>query len=329
MQFNNPALPRSTKDYVRFAQYLLLGAGLVLLLVVLAQFGARALTVFPNEDYNNFFRASARLVLEGRSPYEIVKFFYPLYTVIWLFIPLLAGDWTRWIWVLAPIVFLHIILGRKAIILLPFYPLLVHLRFGQFDGWMLVPLMFLLRNTERWAPVSAALFLFKPQAAWALVAYRLGSWLRQRAWRNLALVLGVAIVLVLPAFLVRPGWVPEWLHAIASHPAEQCQNATLWGWSCFGGTWLPFSIAEALIALFLLWRAKDKASALQLVGLLLTPILYAYDYVLVAPTLKTQRECLILLTVSWLAVGIDLLAGGWGGAYSLIPLAALALRTRN
>ena len=62
-----------------------------------------------------------------------------------------------------------------------------------------------------------------------------------------------------------------------------------------------------------------------LFGLLVTPILYAYDYILVAPTIKTWRECALPLAVSWLAVGVDMWAGGWGGAYSLIPLTALAL----
>jgi hypothetical protein len=60
--------------------------------------------------------------------------------------------------------------------------------------------------------------------------------------------------------------------------------------------------------------------------MLFTPILYAYDYILVALTLRSTRECVLLLVVSWLAVGVDILAGGWGGAYSVIPLVALALR---
>jgi hypothetical protein len=318
-----------THSKLHMVSYAALGAALMLLLAVSVQYGPRALSAFPNEDYNNFFRASARLLVEGQSPYQLVKFFYPLYTVFWIFIPLLAGDWTRFIWVLAPIPFLFLATGRKAIVLVLSYPFLVHLRFGQFDGWLLLPLLFLLRDTERLAPLSAALFLLKPQTAWALVGYRLLAWTKQRSWRKLLLSLTVAAILVVPAFLIRPGWGGEWLDAVASHPAEQCQNATVWGWSCFGGLWLPFSLAEALLAVVLVGHSRDRASAVQLLGLLVTPILYAYDLVLVTPTLKTWGECILILAVSWLAVCIDLLAGGWGGAYSLIPLAALALRARK
>ncbi len=316
----------SFKNWITPTKYLLLLASGALLLIALAQLGPKALSTFPNEDYI-YFRESAQMLVSGLSPYARPKLFYPLYTVIWLFTPLLAGDWTRAIWVLGPILFLFLILGRKAVVLLPFYPLLVHLRFGQVDGWLILPLWFLLRNAETLAPLSAAAFLFKPQAAWALVVYRLMQWVRRRIWRNLALSLGLALLLILPAFWMRPDWLREWLASVAAHPSEACQNATIWGWSCFGSQWLGLSLVEGGFALALLWRARDQASSIQLFGMLITPILYAYDYILVAVTLKTWHESLLLLAVSWLAVVLDVAAGGWGGAYSLIPLTALALRS--
>ncbi len=313
------------KRWITLTKYLVLLASSALLLIALVELGPKASSAFPNEDYA-YFRESAQMLASGLSPYTRPRLFYPLYTVIWLFTPLLAGDWTRAVWVLAPVLFLFLALGRKAVVLLLFYPLLVHLRYGQVDGWLILPLWFLLRNTETLAPMSAAAFLFKPQAAWALVAYRLIQWAKQRAWRNLSLALGLALLLTLPSFWMRPDWLREWLTSVAAHPSEACQNATIWGWSCFGTQWLGLSILEGALAISLLWRARDRASSLQLFGMLVTPILYAYDYILVAVTLKTWRESLLLLAVSWLSVGIDVVAGGWGGAYSLIPLTALALR---
>ncbi len=314
------------KNILRLFEYALIAFGVVAILFLLATQFERILRAWPSEDYF-YFRESAQMLVNGISPYARPRLFYPLYTVTWLFVPLLAGDWTRWVWTLAPIIFLHIALGRKAILLLPFYPLLVHLRFGQVDGWLILPVMFLLRDTKTFAPISAALTLFKPQVVGALVLYRFARWVREQARRNFAIAAITAMVLIAPAFILRPDWVRDWLASIAAHPPEQNQNATIWGWLYFGTLGIPFALTEGVIAAFLVRRARDRASALHLFGLLVTPILYAYDYVLVAPTLKTWRECAWMLAISWLAVGIDILASGWGGAYSLIPLAALALRT--
>ncbi len=312
---------------LRLLEYALIVLGAVVIALLLVTQFARILRAWPSEDYF-YFRESAQMLVNGISPYSRPKLFYPLYTVIWLFVPLLAGDWTRWAWTFAPIVFLHIALGRKAILLLPFYPLLVHLRFGQVDGWLLLPVMFLLRDTKTFAPISAALTLFKPQVVWALVLYRFARWLREQAWRNFAIAAIAAFVIIAPAFILRVDWVRDWLVSVAAHPPEQDQNATIWGWLYFGAMGIPFALIEGLLAGFFVWRARDRASALYLFGLLVTPILYAYDYILVAPTLKTWRESALMLAVSWLAVGVDIWVGPWGGAYSLIPLAALGLRAK-
>lgn len=312
----------------RLIEYALLVLGVLVLLGLLASQFTRVMRAWPSEDYR-YFRSSAEMLLSGISPYSRPKLFYPLYTVFWLFLPLTLGDWTRWLWMLAPVAFLHLTLGRKAILLWPFYPLLVHLRFGQVDGWLILPLIAMLRNWKRAAPIGAALSLFKPQSAWSLLLYRLWQWVRARSWPELAVFAATAFILIAPSFILMPNWVPEWFASVRAHPPEQCQNATIWGWSCFGTPWLALALLEGLFALFLLRATDDQSGAIFLFGVLITPILYSYDYVLVATTVKSWRETALLTAISWLAVGIDVLAGGWGGAYSLIPLAALAMRSRS
>lgn len=262
------------KNILRLFEYALIAFGVVAIIFLLATQFERILRAWPSEDYF-YFRESAQMLVNDISPYARPKLFYPLYTVIWFFVPLLAGDWTRWAWTLAPILFLHIALGRKAVLLLPFYPLLVHLRFGQVDGWLILPVMFLLRDTKTFAPISAALTLLKPQIAWALALYRFAQWARQHLWRNFVLASISAVVLIAPAFILRPDRVRDWLASIAAHPPETNQNATIWGWLYFGTLGIPFALMEGAIAAYLVWCARDRASALHLFGLLVMPILYA------------------------------------------------------
>jgi hypothetical protein len=196
------------------------------------------------------------------------------------------------------------------------------------DGWLLLPIYALLQDSSRWAPLAAALTIIKPQTAYLLVAYRLIQWLRARAFKKIFIASLAGLVLVIPPFLFHPNWVPEWLASVRAHPPDACQNATIWGfWSCFGGIWLAASILYGVLAIFLCYKTRDRAAGLFLLGFLITPILYAYDFILITPTLKTWRECLVMVMVSWISVAIDIAVGGWGGAYSLIPLTALFLRT--
>lgn len=313
------------KSLYPILKFVLLGASVVVLLALFFMYGVRLTEILPTEDYF-YFRESAQMLWEGVSPYARPKLFYPLYTVVWLFTPLLVGEWYRWVWLFAPLAFLHLILGRKAILLWLFYPVFVSLRYGQVDGWLLLPIFALLQNS-RWAPLGAALTLIKPQTAFLLVAYRGIQWLRAREFQKIILAIVAALILVTPAFVLQPNWIPEWLASVRAHPTEECQNATIWGWTCFGSIWLVASLVYGALVLYLTWRVRDRATGLFLLGFLITPILYAYDFILVTPTLKNWRDCLVIVIVSWLAAGLDILVGGWGGAYSLIPLTALCLRT--
>lgn len=314
------------KSVYPVVKYILLGAAVLVLAALTFSYLARLGNLVPNEDYN-YFRESARMLWEGQSPYTRPKLFYPLYTVIWLFTPLLAGDWVRLIWVLAPLAFIPLILGRKGVVLWLFYPVLVSLRFGQVDGWLLLPIYALLQDSARWAPVSAALILIKPQTAFLLVLYRVVQWFRAHAYKKLLIAAIAALVLIAPAFLLQPNWVPAWLASVRAHPTEECQNATIWGWTCFGSLWVIVSLVYGALVGFLFFKTRDRAAGIFLVGFLITPILYAYDFILLTPTFKTWRECVLMVVVSWFAVLLDVSLGGWGGAYSLIPLTALFLRT--
>jgi hypothetical protein len=320
--------------------FLPLGVLLVLLVWLVFVYQGSLLKAWRNEDYF-YFQNSARAFLNDESPYAEWRLPYPLYTLLWLFIPLTLGDWTRWLWVFAPIIFLHLVLGRKAVVLWLFYPTLVHLRYGQVDGWLLVPIAWLLDGQNNLGSVGAALMLLKPQSAWALVAHRLIQWGRHFNWKPLAVCGSAAIILIVPAFLIRPSWVGEWLNAVMAYPwvdetltvdvshLQRCQNTTIWGWACFGSVGMILAILEGLLAGFLWWRSRFTPASTFLMGMVVSPFLFIYSQILIAPTLKTWRECIMLVLISWVAVAIDLAVGGWGGAYSIIPLMAMGILIRR
>ena len=263
--------------------------------------------------------------------------YYPRPTTLWVFVPLsILPNWFALFWTIVPLFFTLWLFKKPGVILWLYYPMLVQAATGQIDGWLLVPLLWLIENLPWFAGIGAALVLFKPQLSFAIVLFALIFWLSKKDVRNLSAFAATLCVLYLPAFITNPRWPLEMIDNMQVRANESIlptRGASLWAWAWHGGItlWLlPIAGITAIALVYYVFSVRGRRfQAVQLLGLLIMPVLYVSNFVTIIPLLKTPRQIVLLTVVSWIAVAIDTFAGGWGGAYALIPLAALYLLARD
>lgn len=111
------------------------------------------------------------------------------------------------------------------------------------------------------------------------------------------------------------------------------RNMTVWAFIDHGGLWfVPLVLLLAVLSFLAvpLLRAQDtRSDVLLALSLFFFPGLNPVSSMMVMPLAKTTTEILVLVVVSWMVAGLDILLGGFGGVYLLIVLAALALRARR
>jgi hypothetical protein len=259
--------------------------------------------------------------------------YYPLPAILWVFTPLsLLPDWFMFVWKLMPFLIVLILYRKSGVFLWLFYPLLIQASLGQIEGWLLLPLYWLLENRRWLGGIGAVLLLFKPHIAIFAILYRLVFWLIKRDWRNLSAFAATMTTLYVPAFFICPSWLMIMLGQSSKRMGESMlptRGATLWAWAWHGGItlWLlPIvAVAVAALATYVFVVRRKGAQTIQLVEALTMPVFYASSLVTVIPTLRTSRQFIILTIVSWIGLLLDTLAGGWGGVYVIIPIAALVL----
>lgn len=262
-----------------------------------------------------------------------IDHYYPLPTTFWVFAPLsLLPDPFKFVFALAPFLFVLKMFGRKGLVLWLYLPLLTQAQFGQLDGWLLFPLLWLVQDRPFWAPLGAVLLCVKPILAPFAIACALMLWLWHRRRNMLAQFGAMMLVFLLPAFVLDPFWIPHFIQALplrATHPYLQFRGVSVWTWWNYGGiTQLLFPFLIAMIGgltLYLVRRRENPIRLAELWNQFSFPYLYQSNLTLTLPLLSTPRELAILTASSWIAAGLDVVAGGWGGAYALIPLAALTL----
>lgn len=275
-------------------------------------------------------------VRQGRNPFGPGRF-YPLPTVIWLFVPLsLLPDWFQVIWVVAPFAFILILFRRQAFPLFGFVPLWFVVGDGMLDGWLLLPLAWLLENRRGWAGFGAAILLFKPQLAILTVMFAVVCWLVRRDWRNLGAFATAMTIFYVPSFIVNPNWIAQMLAVLPNRTAQTttllpAMTGSVWAWKelgLLGVLIVGMVLTVTLVLARRAWRAPEKHAAIcQLFGLILNPILFGSSFVAAIPTLRGQKQILIVVLLSWLAFGLDKAIGNFGGGYVLVPLAALYFQT--
>jgi hypothetical protein len=285
-------------------------------------------------DYGNYV-SMGRALREGISPYGEHRY-YPLPTALWIFVPLaLLPDWFRLVWVIVPLLFVMMIARREAIWWFLFPPLWFVMSDGMLEGWLLLPLHWLIQNKKGFAGFGAALLLLKPQLAFPVIVYMIGKWLWARDRRNLGVFAAVSVLLWTPAFLVRPQWVGEMLAALPERVAQNSEmlplmTSSVWSWLWLGGlAQLVFLLlAVSSVALFG-WGLRRRAavtSLLQAMTLLWTPIFFASALATLIPFVRGRQKIAIVCSalVAWV---LTLLfpVPNFGGFYVLPPLLMLLL----
>ncbi|MBN1967090.1 MAG: hypothetical protein JW910_20720, partial [Anaerolineae bacterium] len=225
--------------------------------------------------------------------------------VLWLFVPVGLTLWLA--------------RGRAAALAYP--PLGVLLLIGQ-SSWLLLPLYILAARDDGkkpsrwWFGLIVALGVIKPHVAlpaWLWLSWR---WWRRREWPAL-ITWGLAlIVLVVPSFLMRPGWLLEWLPngrgfesvnlaSIALIPVQvggldfappPGALLAVWGFCALVGT--------GVYALLRWRRGRLTGYDWVLLFFFISPVLNDYDLVVLLPFITRRRRRLLLAltagVVTWL-----------------------------
>lgn len=288
-------------------------------------------------DYDSYVLWGNALLSSTDKCLPQASSYYPLPSTLWVFVPLaLLPRWFVLLFMFVPFIFPLLIFKRAGAATWLYYPLMVQSAFGQIDGWLIVPFYWLIQDVRWLAGIGAVLVLFKPQLAIFAVGYMVIHWLVQRNWRNLGAFFITLAIVYLPSFFVCPTWPLAMLNVVGGRTGESnmaTRGTSLWAWIWHGGwtLWLlpvVVLVVITLVAYVFLVRNK-RIHAVTNLGLLVMPVLYVSSSVLLILTLRTQRQLVILTAISWVGVVIDTLAGGWGGAYVIIPITALILLARD
>lgn len=262
-----------------------------------------------------------------------ITYSYPLPTIFWVFAPLsLLPAPFIFVWAAAPFLFLLAIFGRKGIILWLYFPLLVQTAFAQLDGWLILPLWWLVNNRPLLAPLGAVLLMVKPTLAPLAILVALVRWFVRREWQQLKWFTFILVIFLAPAFVIDPLWLVHFIQQLPVRATEVnvlTRSSSLWAFVWHGGfTLLLLPILFLIIlalTLKIIRRRKRAIATAEALNLIFVPFLYLSNSTLLAPLLTSTRELVILTAIAWVAVGLDILAGGFGGVYVLIPVTALWL----
>lgn len=309
----------------------LLVLALVLLAVEVVNMLPRALELWHPYDYWQYTQMG-RAVLQGRDPLGPGRY-YPLPTILWIFVPLsLAPDWFRMIWVIVPFVFMLVLFRREGLWLLFFVPFWMNIADGMLDGWLLIPMAWLLADRPVLAGLGAVALLAKPQLAALTVVYMVLRWLVERNWKNLTAFAGGLTIFVAPAFILDPTWPLRLLQVLPLRASETLSilprlTSSVWSWWSLGNWWKLVSLVFLIVAGVFFWRAvrreENHAASFQSLNLLLLPVLFASNSIVLVPALRNRKQIVVVVLISLAAYLLDNIAGGFGGGYVLIPLVVL------
>ena len=331
----NPIQPILTRRNVLIlgALFVCLSALAIELVVILP----RVLAEWHPYDYNLYLEMG-RSARQGVNPIG-PRHYYPLPTVLWIFAPLsLLPDWFRLVWLIAPIFFILTLFGRRGLLLLAFTPLWYASSDAMVDGWLLLPMLWLLENRAGWAGIGAVALLMKPQIAILTIIFALARWVWTRDWRNLGAFAGALTLFCLPAFIFDPEWMQRMLAVLPQRANESTAllpllSSSLWSWWSLGlwGQIVLIALVAVSVILFIrAWRADDRRLvAFQCLNLLFVPVLFMANSITLAPALSRRNELFVLVAVSLIAFALDLAAHGFGGVYVFIPLTVLYFAGRG
>ncbi len=298
----------------------------------------QALAVWHPYDYGLYIEMG-NAVRQGLDPIG-PRHYYPLPTALWVFAPLsLMPDWFRIVWALVPSIFILVLFRRQGVWLFLFTPIWFTVSDAMLDGWLLLPLKWVLDDRPGWAGVGAVILLVKPQLAILIVAFRVLQWLTTHNWKNFLTFVLALTVFCLPAFVFDPMWIPHLVAVLPMRVGESMAvlpllTSTVWAWWWLGGSAVIVFAGILIIASVLVWRAWSRerataAASLQCFNQLLVPVLFASNLVTLLPILRGRTQILAVVIVSLLAYVLDRALNGFGGGYVLVPLAVLYFLNRG
>lgn len=288
-------------------------------------------------DYLVYVRG-ARLVRDGLDPHELLPYWYPLPITLFTTVPLsFLPDQFAWAFAFVPLGLLHLRFGRDAVLWWLFFPLLINVAFAQAEGWLILPLLWVLEDTPIESGLGIVALMFKPAYGIFLVPYRLFGWVRSRRWKDLAFLAGLSGLMMVAAFIVDAAWPIHFLHSAllrGGNPELRMRNMTVWAFGSKGAIGiLVLMLMLALVTWIVipLFRKKETRSQVLLaLSLFFFPGgLNPVSSMMVIPLISTRNEIILMVAISWLAAGLDTIIGGFGGSYLLIVIAALALVRRR
>lgn len=310
----------------------------VLLLIAVFVFVAEVVSVLPRVlevwhpyDYWQYTQMG-NAVRQGQDPLGPGRY-YPLPTILWVFVPLsLLPDWFRLIWILVPLVSILVLFRKQGMLLFIFTPLWLVVSDAMLDGWLLLPMAWLLANRPGLAGIGAVALLIKPQLAILTVGYMLLKWLVEKDRKNLT-AFGISLaVFVLPSFVLNPAWPLRLLQVLPMRASETLSilpqmTSSVWSWWWLGGIaqgiCLAILIATGILAWTALRRTENRAAIFQSLNLLFVPVLFGSNVITLVPALQNRQQIIIVVLLSLGAFGLDKMVGNFGGGYVLIPLVVL------
>jgi len=240
------------------------------------------------------------------------------------------------VWMLAPIV-LTLWLARGRALALTFAPLGDMVLLGQ-NTWMLLPLYLLGRDHKAgqrvpwWHGLVLAIGALKPHIAlpvWLWLGWRWrGQWKPYLAW------LAGMIALAIPAFLIRPTWLTEWL--LNSSQGRGTEAAIGRGSVALIPDrpdlpmWIVYLFcALVAVAVYLLLKRRRGTLTFYdwtLLYVFASPVMNDYDLIVLLPfILGHRRRLAVTLTAGIAAWAFALMTGRWSMSV-MITLALIVER---
>jgi hypothetical protein len=279
-------------------------------------------------DFGVMWQAG-RALLEGRSPYSIEGFFYPLpYAYIMALFALIPQQVAFGLWIAANFALL-IFWFRKGFWKWLFYAPMLHLLSSgqnEFVWWSLERMM----STGWRGAIMGALITLKPQTAIILLPYHLLRWARHD---RAQLVRWLACTLALwgVPLLWQPTWLADWLHARGSNDFWLSASNTPGIFSLLKITpsLAPvLLVAAAGLVLWAVWtgwrKQKDSRPMMRAILMLAAPLGLFYSTF----ALLDCAPWWVLVPASLLAVVGTLLVGNFV-PWMLLPLVVIGWHLRQ
>lgn len=217
-------------------------------------------------------------------------------------------------------------LGGKRAAVLVYPPFVIHTILGQ-STWLLLPIYWLALQADRnkklkwWYGLAVPFALFKPHISLLPLA-----WLVYHERRNIAFW-GVSIVSSLlafiPAFILQPNWVTEWLSAGRGYKIPSIANIGIFPIQVLrlGDTQtalldatsgqlvvLAFCGSMALALLFAIYQRRGTLTLYDwvLVFALTNPFMHDYDLIILLPFIANRPKRLLIAVVAGLVVWVSM-----------------------